>query len=133
VPGLQAAFVNIGLERERVPALLRYVGDYILPGKGLSRPPARRGHSRGRPGPRCRKAARKAMSRKRRSPRPQARADEVGRQGPGPVVKSPSAAKGARVTANVSLPGRYLVFLPSATARPAASRAAIEDMGERKR
>lgn len=136
VPGLQAAFINIGLERNAFLHFSDIVGNYILPGKGLSRPPARRGHSRphasgaeapppegeedGETAPE-KPVAHKAV--------PLKSGDEVLVQ----VVKEPISSKGARVTANISLPGRYLVFLPFSDGSAGGVSRRIEDVGERKR
>lgn len=47
------------------------------------------------------------------------------------VVKEPIGSKGARLTSNVSLPGRYLVFLPNTPHRGVSRK--IEDTGSRER
>ena len=47
------------------------------------------------------------------------------------VSKEPIGSKGARVTAHISLPGRYLVFMPTVDHIGVSRR--IEDEGERKR
>ena len=92
---MQAAFVSIGLDRD---AFL-YVEDAVPPGgarvrRGGDRRPRR---AAGRPAP----------------DRP--RIDDLVKEGQEIVVqvtKDPIAAKGPRVTAAISLPGRTLVYLP---------------------
>ena len=91
LPGMEAAFVSIGLERD---AFL-YVEDVL--------PPALDGIGNGDP----------AAALAERPDRP--RIDSLVREGQEFVVqvtKDPLAGKGPRVTANLSLPGRTLVYLP---------------------
>ena len=101
LPGMQAAFVDIGLEK----AAFLYVGDYFEstletgetegePGSGGGR----RGGGRGRGG---------------RSAPP--RIDTVLHEGKEIVVqiaKEPIGTKGARITSSISVPGRHLVLTP---------------------
>ncbi|HHX41812.1 MAG TPA: hypothetical protein GX715_17800, partial [Armatimonadetes bacterium] len=100
LPGMDAAFVDIGLEKN---AFL-YVGD-ILPGSeeeaeavateiepGAAPPP----HPPRRNG---RRAGIKDVA-------------KVGQQILVQVVKAPRGTKGARVSTRISLPGRYLVLMP---------------------
>ena len=99
LPGMQAAFVDIGLEK----AAFLYVGDYLEDdGPPRSRRRRRRGRAAPRPRPprqprRCRTSrpccarARRSWSRSRRSR---------------------SARKGARITSHVSIAGRHLVLTP---------------------
>jgi ribonuclease G len=91
LPGMEAAFVSIGLERD---AFL-YVEDVL--------PPALDGIGDGDP----------AIASSERPDRP--RIDSLVREGQEFVVqvtKDALAGKGPRVTANLSLPGRTLVYLP---------------------
>ncbi|MBI3946851.1 MAG: Rne/Rng family ribonuclease [Armatimonadetes bacterium] len=119
LPGMDAAFVEIGLEKN---AFL-YVGD-ILPGAEdeveatedeaaaadapAPAPPRRNGR---RPG--IREVA------------------KVGQQVLVQVVKAPRGTKGARVSTRISLPGRYLVLMPD-TDHVGVSRK-IEEEPERER
>ncbi len=109
LPGMQSAFVDIGLERD---AFL-YVSDVletldedeadddegVVEGSRGSEPPsAPRGDRRGRD----------------RGPQPSitellAEGQEILVQ----VVKEPLGTKGARITSHVTLPGRFLVFMPT--------------------
>jgi ribonuclease G len=84
LPGMEAAFVDIGLERNG----FLHVDEIVLPG-GEQAP--KRGRGRGR------------------------RIDELIRPGQEilvQVVKDPLKTKGARLSMNVSIAGRYLVFAP---------------------
>ena len=91
LPGMEAAFVSIGLERD---AFL-YVEDVLPPALDI----VGNGDAATAPGD--------------RSDRP--RIDSLVKEGQEFVVqvtKDPLAGKGPRVTANISLPGRTLVYLP---------------------
>jgi ribonuclease G len=84
LPGMEAAFVDIGLERNG----FLHVDEIVLPG-GESAP--RRGRGRGR------------------------RIDELLRPKQEvlvQVVKDPLKTKGARLSMQLSIPGRYLVYMP---------------------
>jgi ribonuclease G len=121
LPGMQAAFVDIGLERaaflhasdvrtvpEDLPATLTEDGDGADPGVEFE----------GR----------------RRARTPRRPIEEQIKKGTDllvQVAKEPIGSKGARVTSYVSLPGRYLVYMPT-VAHVGVSRR-IEDEEERKR
>lgn len=84
LPGMEAAFVDIGLERNG----FLHVDEIVLPG-GQTAP--RRGHGRGR------------------------RIDELIKPGQElivQVVKDPLKTKGARLSMQLSVAGRYLVYMP---------------------
>jgi ribonuclease G len=83
LPGMQAAFVDIGLER----AGFLYAGEFPLSGEESDAP--HRGEV-----PDIRKLVREG--------------DEITVQ----VIKAPIGTKGARLTADITLPGRYLVLSP---------------------
>jgi ribonuclease G len=110
LPGMQAAFVDIGLDK----AAFLYVGDYFDNVGGEPEPGPRRGR------------------RGRRSPPP--RIDTVLSEGQEIIVqiaKAPIGTKGARITSNISIPGRHLVLTPW-TARVGVSRR-IDSDRERRR
>jgi len=100
LPGMQAAFVDIGLEK----AAFLYVGDYLddtgqfgSEGNGDSNSSPRR--SRGRNG----------------NGRQPPRIDTLLREGQEIVVqvaKEPIGSKGARITSHVSIAGRHIVLTP---------------------
>ena len=117
LPGMQAAFVDIGMDKagflhasdfsmepEDVP-LIGSSGDEVEFEEAPKRPPSRR------------VPLEKQIS----------RGEEVLVQ----VAKDPLGTKGARVTSHVSLPGRYMVFMPG-THHIGISRR-IESEEERKR
>ena len=92
LPGMQAAFVDIGLEK----AAFLYVGDYFDNTSDQQAAGPRRGKGRGR----------------HSSP---PRIDTVLSEGQEIVVqiaKAPIGTKGARITSNISIPGRHLVLTP---------------------
>jgi ribonuclease G len=87
LPGMEAAFVDIGLERNG----FLHVDEIVLPG-GEQAP--KRGRGKGR------------------------RIDELIKPGQEivvQVVKDPLKSKGARLSMNVSIAGRYLVYAPQGT------------------
>jgi ribonuclease G len=112
LPGMQAAFVDVGLERD---AFL-YVSDVVenvdavelgIDGDELADPPAADGEPR---------------------------IDDllkVGQEIIVQVVKDPLPGKGARISTHVTLPGRYLVLLP--TVRHFGVSRRIDEEGERAR
>lgn len=97
LPGMEAAFVNIGLERTA------YLYG-LAPGRGDTGDGEDRGEARLRPG------------------------DELLVQ----VSKEPVGDKGARLTREVNVPGRYLVLTPGAPGHISLSRR-LSDPAERER
>jgi len=128
VPGLKAAFVNIGFEKNAFLHFSDLHSGYCVPSHGR---------------PRRAPAAPKSGEKLTVAPAP-----ESNRTGPknkrGPislevgdgilvqVVKEEIGDKGHRVTTNISLPGRYLVYLPYSENEGGVSRR-IEDSEERRR
>ena len=110
LPGMQAAFVDIGLEK----AAFLYAGDYIQAGASV-RLPGRRGR-----GPNGRSAPPKIEGMLREG-------EEIVVQ----IAKEPIGTKGARITSNISIPGRHLVLTPWSN-RVGVSRR-IDSDRERKR
>ena len=91
LPGMQAAFVDIGLDK----AAFLYAGDYIeLNGK--ERPQARRG---------------RRNNGRSNSPKIEGMLRE-GQEIVVQIAKEPIGTKGARITSNISIPGRHLVLTP---------------------
>ncbi len=108
LPGMQAAFVNIGLERD---AFL-YVSDVIDDPEMVAEEREGGGTPR----------------------RPQQPIDELLQQGQEllvQVTKDPLPNKGARITTHVTLPGRYIVLMP--TVQHLGVSRKIEDEAERER
>jgi len=141
MPGMQAAFVDVGLERAaflHASDILRkapepVVGvDSAAPIDVMSVPPAvlAAGNGENHPEP---------------SPAPPAFAHGNGSSGVPPIVellregqeivvqviKDPIGTKGARLTSHLSLPSRYLVLMPTARMLGVSTR--IEDEAERAR
>ena len=115
LPGMQAAFVNIGLERDAF-LYVRDVGDETHETHEI--------HAEGGEGGEIPEPVR----------RPAVGIDELLQQGQEllvQVTKDPLPNKGARITAHVTLPGRYLVFLPGVQQLGVSRR--IEDEEERRR
>ena len=104
LPGMQAAFVNIGLEKN---AFL-YVDD------------AYPGHVEGEETPHPGRQEKSISD-----------LVQVGQEVIVQVAKEPTGTKGARVTRNLTLPGRYVVLLPTADYVGISRR--IEDDDERER
>jgi ribonuclease G len=93
LPGMQSAFVDLGLERDAflyVTDVLEELDDNLLTPEETGRPADGGNH---------RNAAIEEML---------SEGQDVLVQ----VVKEPLGQKGARITAHVSLPGRYLVYMP---------------------
>lgn len=101
LPGIQAAFVDIGLERNT----FLYVDDVSLPKKGAE------GYSVFRP--------------------PIEQLLRVGQEIMAQVIKEPFGSKGARLTGEITIPGRYLVLVPDAGYVGVSRR--IEDAQEKER
>jgi len=121
LPGMQAAFVDLGLERDGFLYVEDAGGPFPAPEDTLLADEAADATAaEAAPGP----------------PRvvPPARIEDLVREGQEIVVqvaKDPMARKGARITAHVALPGRLLVFLPGVDHTGVSRR--IEDEAERER
>ena len=94
LPGMQAAFVDIGLER----AGFLYVGDYRAELDDAELDDDGNGHGRSRRG--------------RGAPPQIEDVLQEGREVVVQVSKEPLGTKGARITSRISLPGRHLVLMP---------------------
>ena len=98
LPGMQAAFVDIGLEK----AAFLYAGDYFANGfmdgadeeSGVPTEPPRRGRHRSRQPPRIDTLLKEDQ--------------EIVVQ----IAKQPIGTKGARIISHISIPGRHLVLTP---------------------
>jgi ribonuclease G len=125
VPGLQAAFVEIGLERRAFLHFSDFHPEYQI--EGRSRRPSLFKRFR-KPSPST-SAPESTASRK------SGRAEEMLYKGQHvlvQVIKEEIGEKACRVTTNVSLPGRYLVLLPFSHQRGGVSRK-ITNIEERER
>ena len=114
LPGMQAAFVDLGLERDG----FLYVSDVIDPmasidgieadGEGAAgEPPAADGQGNGGSRGRGRGRDRNAGD------QPIDKLLTAGQEIVVQVVKEPLGTKGARITSHVTIPGRFLVFMPT--------------------
>jgi ribonuclease G len=108
LPGMDAAFVNIGLERN---AFL-YVGDIIPEGSEGEEAPA---------------SVKRIELRKRNI----GELLKIGQEILVQVIKAPRGTKGARVTTRLTLPGRYAVLMPEGSHLGVSRK--IEDRAERER
>jgi len=129
LPGMQAAFVEIGLDK----AAFLYVGDVVPPDDEPDEPEPSSTSSEGEPKDDDEGASARAPSRKKKGRRPE-RIEDVLKQGQSVLVqvaKDAIGTKGPRVTCNVSLPGRYLVYMPTHTHVGVSRR--ITDDAERAR
>ncbi|MEE9278904.1 MAG: Rne/Rng family ribonuclease [Myxococcota bacterium] len=114
LPGMQAAFVDIGLER----AAFLYVGDYRA---DLDDALDDEGNGDAGNGGRGRNAAQPQIE----------DVLEEGREIVVQVSKEPLGSKGARITSRISLPGRHLVLMP-AVSRVGVSRRIAGDRERRR-
>src|SRR5262249_55035074 len=105
LPGMQSSFIDIGLERDGF-LYVADVGDTIDEFDKLSSDDDEEGGgggSKGRP-------------ERDRQDRPQQKIEELLKEGQEivvQVVKEPLGTKGARLTSHVTMPGRFLVFMPT--------------------
>jgi ribonuclease G len=113
LPGMQAAFVDIGLEK----AGFLFVGDYY---PNLGEGAGANGKGRRRGGRGSNRQFQKIES-----------VLEEGQEIVVQIAKEPIGSKGARITSNISIPGRHLVLTPGA-GRIGVSRR-IESDKERRR
>jgi ribonuclease G len=112
--GLQAAFVDIGMKKN---AFVHYWD--MIP-EDAARLEAEEGVQRPRPG-----------RQKRFTPGEMANRFPVGSEIVVQVTKAAIGTKGPRVTANLSVPGRYLVMMPGSSLRGVSRK--IEEVEERQR
>ena len=142
VPGMQAAFLDLGLPR----AAFLYVGDLVEQKEPPPPPDPALGEDADVPDAVAEaitsafEAVREARVEVQTQPEPQPerrKHEPIQKQlSPGQVLtvqvsKEPLGTKGARVTAQVALPGRYLVYLPHSDHVGVSRR--IEDEAERDR
>jgi ribonuclease G len=121
LPGMQSAFVDIGLERDGFLYVTDVVANLDDIDDGDEGEEAK-GAEAARPGeaPKSGEGARSDSSRGRRGPKlPEAEEPRIeqllheGQEILVQVVKEPLGTKGARLTSHASLAGRFLVFMPT--------------------
>lgn len=125
LPGMDAAFVDIGLGRN---AFL-HVGD-VLPGSSLDADDEDEAGGNGTEGSHN-GGRRKLLKRAHRKQQHITQLLKKGQELVVQVIKGPRGSKGARVSTLISLPGRYLVFMPEAEAIGVSRK--ITDRSERTR
>src|SRR5512138_1693025 len=114
LPGMQSAFVDLGLERDG----FLYVSDVVATFEEFDRletdddvPPAAGGNA----APAARQPARRDREREREKA-PEPKIEELLKEGQEIIVqvaKEPLGTKGARLTSHATMPGRFLVFMPT--------------------
>ncbi len=117
LPGMQAAFVDIGLDK----AAFLHVSDFFTGSEGVENPLASTDDEIVFESPKPPSYRRLPIERQL------SRDQEILVQ----VAKDPLGMKGARITSHISLPGRYLVFMPTSSHIGISRR--IADDKERKR
>ena len=108
LPGMQSSFIDIGLERDGFLYVADVV-DTIDEFDKLSSDDEEEGGGNGAGAPRGRPE-------RDRQDRPQQKIEELLKEGQEivvQVVKEPLGTKGARLTSHVTMPGRFLVFMPT--------------------
>jgi ribonuclease G len=116
LPGMQSAFVDVRLERD---AFL-YVSEVLVTPDTIDGLEEEEGSDRGQtlvdPPESPEAAAEGRKERARNRERTDPKIEELLKEGQEilvQVVKEPLGTKGARITSHVSLPGRFLVFMPT--------------------
>jgi ribonuclease G len=117
LPGMQSAFVDIGLERDG----FLYVSDVISPAELFDDEEEDEGDKaasgrRGRGDAANDSGARPAVRGEPRDKAQDVRIEDLLKEGQEilvQVAKEPLGTKGARLTSHVTLPGRFLVFMPT--------------------
>jgi ribonuclease G len=123
LPGMQSSFIDLGLERDGflyVAEVLDTLAEFeklAAEEEDDSRSEAGRDPVKDPAKDLSREAAPRNGDQKReREPRPQSKIEDLLREGQEilvQVVKEPLGTKGARLTSHVTMPGRFLVFMPT--------------------
>jgi len=122
LPGMQAAFVDIGLDK----AAFLYVSDVYDNGEEMAEIMTGSGEEEQAPGP----ESTQAVTRVERDIHIEDRLQE-GQEVLVQVAKEPLGSKGARITSHISIPGRHLVLMPTVDHVGVSRR--IENDKERRR
>jgi ribonuclease G len=102
LPGMQSSFIDVGLERDGFLYVAEVI-DTLEEFERLAADDDEQAGSEGRPRERARERAERKI-------------EELLREGQEvlvQVVKEPLGTKGARLTSHVTMPGRFLVFMPA--------------------
>src|SRR6266851_7158066 len=105
LPGMQSSFIDIGLERDG----FLYVADVIDTMEEFDKLDSGDEDDKG-------DAGRSGPGRDRDRDKPQPKIEDLLREGQEilvQVVKEPLGTKGARLTSHVTMPGRFMVFMPT--------------------
>ncbi|HEY1305323.1 MAG TPA: Rne/Rng family ribonuclease [Vicinamibacterales bacterium] len=117
LPGMQSAFVDLGLERDG----FLYVSDVVATFEEFDRletdedPPSSPGHALSASG-QVAGAQRNGGRRDREREKAEPKIEELLKEGQEIIVqvaKEPLGTKGARLTSHATMPGRFLVFMPT--------------------
>src|SRR3954447_25202819 len=117
LPGMQSSFIDIGLERDGflyVAEVIDTLEEFEKLESGDDEDRESEGQAAGGGGSAPGGAG--AAARGRDEPRPQAKIEDLLKEGQEilvQVVKEPLGTKGARLTSHVTMPGRFLVFMPT--------------------
>jgi ribonuclease G len=101
LPGMQSSFIDLGLERDG----FLYVSEVVDTVEEFERLEGGEDDE-----------SQKADGRNQKEEKPQARIEDLLKEGQEilvQVVKEPLGTKGARLTSHVTMPGRFLVFMPT--------------------
>jgi ribonuclease G len=110
LPGMQSSFIDVGLERDG----FLYVSEVVDTLEEFERLAADEDEARTETA--AADAAKPAESRTRDRERAELKIEELLREGQEilvQIVKEPLGTKGARLTSHVTIPGRFLVFMPT--------------------
>src|SRR6185369_5538070 len=108
LPGMQSSFIDLGLERDGFLYVADVV-DTIEEFDKLESDDEGKANGDGSAGPRSSRAD-------SRADKPQPKIEDLLKEGQEilvQVVKEPLGTKGARLTSHVTMPGRFLVFMPT--------------------
>jgi ribonuclease G len=116
LPGMQSSFIDIGLERDGFLYVAEVI-DTLEEFERLAADDEEEGGGNGRePANGAQKPRDEGRPRDRDRERVQRKIEELLREGQEilvQVVKEPLGTKGARLTSHVTMPGRFLVFMPT--------------------
>jgi ribonuclease G len=115
LPGMQSSFIDLGLERDGFLYVADVV-DTLDEFDKLSGDDEDEGGGKGRDGSAGSPSPRGDSRGDRDRDRPQPKIEELLKEGQEiivQVVKEPLGTKGARLTSHVTMPGRFLVFMPT--------------------
>ncbi len=128
LPGMQSSFVDIGLERDAFLYVTEVVNEDFdrledesseserSESSELSESESSELSESSEASEKAEKAEGKRQGRQSRDDRPQAKIEDLLKEGQEilvQVVKEPLGTKGARLTSHVTMPGRFLVFMPT--------------------